>query len=100
MSVVRKAFWTDTARGVGGSARPRKNGMNGTIPAVVKSRPDSGGGISDEEGTRRWSRSSKNRRNRERISLDCTGEVYRRPLAGPGGRLVPDLSLDLRFLVR
>jgi hypothetical protein len=66
MSVVRKAFWTLAARGWGGSCWPRKYGLNWTIPAVVSSRLGSPG-ISDEEGTTRWSRSSKNETNLFRI---------------------------------
>src|SRR5262245_21145746 len=41
--------------------------MNWFIPALVSSSPDSGGGISEDEGTRLWSRSSKKRRNDSRI---------------------------------
>jgi hypothetical protein len=69
MSVVRNDFWTVTARGpCGDSARPRKYGMNWTIPAVVRSSPLSGGGISEDEGTLRCPRSSKNRTNNRRMS--------------------------------
>src|SRR5262245_6833982 len=41
--------------------------MNWFIPALVSRSPDSGGGISGEEGTRLWSRASKKRRNVSRI---------------------------------
>src|SRR5581483_2545673 len=41
--------------------------MNWFIPAFVSRSPDSGGGIRLEEGTRRWPRSSKKRRNVSRI---------------------------------
>src|SRR5919204_3293662 len=72
MSVVRKDFCTETARGAGGSACPRKNGMNCTIPAVVSSSPVSGGGTSDDEGTWRCPRSVKKRVKRPLISLPRT----------------------------
>ena len=52
MSLVRITFCEVTARRYGGSAWPRKYGMNWFIPAFVRSSPDSGGGISDEERTR------------------------------------------------
>src|SRR5918995_5767581 len=42
--------------------------MNWFIPAFVRSNPDSGGGISDDEGTRLCPRSSKKRRNDSRTS--------------------------------
>src|SRR5262245_57796553 len=58
--------------------------MNWFIPAFVSSSPDSGGGISDELGTRRCSRSSKNERNDSRIRWPSTGRVYRRVLRGSG----------------
>ena len=38
MSVVRKHFCTDVSRDSGGAWRPRKYGLNGTMPALVKSR--------------------------------------------------------------
>src|SRR6185436_11835141 len=41
--------------------------MNWFIPALVSRSPDSGGGISDEDGTRLCPRSSKKRRNSSRI---------------------------------
>jgi hypothetical protein len=41
--------------------------MNWFMPAFVSRRPDSGGGISDEEGSRRCPRSSKKERNVSRI---------------------------------
>jgi hypothetical protein len=67
MSTARKHFWTDVARGNGGGECPRKYGMNWFIPAFVSSNPDSGGGINDEDGTRRCPRSSKKRRKLSRI---------------------------------
>ena len=52
MSLVRITFCEVTARGYGAVACPRKYGMNWFMPAFVSSRPDSGGGISDDERTR------------------------------------------------
>src|SRR5262245_30626884 len=75
MSSARNTFWTVTARGNGACAWPRKYGMNWFIPAFVSSRPDSGGGISDDEGTTRCSRSSKKRRNDARISRPSIGKA-------------------------
>ena len=69
MSGVRKHFWTEVRRLEGGSSSPRKYGLNGCIPATVRSvEVSSGAGISDAEGTRRWPRSSKNERYASRIS--------------------------------
>jgi hypothetical protein len=59
MSVALKTFWTLVARGCGGFSVPRKNGRNWTIPAVVSSRFVSAGGIRDDDGKERWSRSWK-----------------------------------------
>src|SRR5262245_32525843 len=67
MSRARKHFWSVVARSNGAVACPRKYGMNWFIPALVSRRPDSGGGISGDEGTRLWSRASKKRRNVSRI---------------------------------
>ena len=61
MSGVRKHFCESTTRRGGGSASPRKYGLNGCIPATVSSVDvSSGGGTSDADGTRRCPRSSKN----------------------------------------
>ena len=46
MSVVRKHFWVDVSRGRGGAAWPRKYGLKGTMPALVKSRVGSPGATS------------------------------------------------------
>src|SRR5581483_6344083 len=55
--------------------------MNWFIPAFVSRSPDSGGGIRLEEGTRRWPRSSKKRRNVSRIRRPSMARlVYRRLL--------------------
>ena len=63
MSTVRNTFWHEVSRGLGGVSWPRKYGLNGCIPATVKSTERSlGGGTSDAEGTRTWPRSSKKRR--------------------------------------
>src|SRR5215208_353204 len=69
MSVVRKHFWQLVSRFAGGSSSPRKYGLNGCIPAVVR-RTDGSytEGTSDADGMRRCSRSSKKDRKRSRIS--------------------------------
>src|SRR5947208_292322 len=103
MSVVRNDFCTDVARGAGGSARPRKYGMNCTMPAVVRSSPVSGGGTSEEEGARMWPRSSKKLVNRFLISAPCTAASLpaapSRPALG-AGRLLAQRGADLGFLLR
>src|SRR5207244_693035 len=88
MSLARKHFCELAALGHGGSACPRKYGMNWFIPALVSSRPDSGGGISDELGTRRCPRSSKKRRNVSRMRSDSTARKSKRRVGGdfPSGR--------------
>jgi hypothetical protein len=69
MSFVRKHFWIDIRRFCGGCDRPMKYGFICSMPAVVNSSVySSGGGISDEEGTRRCPRSSKKRVKSKRIS--------------------------------
>src|SRR5215217_374813 len=68
MSSALKHFCTVVARTNGAGEWPRKYGMNWFIPAFVSSRPDSGSGISEDDGTRLWPRSSKKRRNDSRIS--------------------------------
>ena len=61
MSGVRKHFCTVTVSGAGGSSRPRKYGIWGCIPAVVRSVEwSSARGTSDADGTRRWPLPSKN----------------------------------------
>src|SRR5215204_7116 len=64
--------------------------MNWFMPAFVSRSPDSGGGISDELGTRLCPRSSKKRRNDSRMSRPC--------IAGslPTGLRAPDLSRRIR----
>src|SRR4051794_23788516 len=52
MSVVRKHFWIDVSRGPGGCCWPRKYGLNGCIPAVVRSTDGSRvAGTSEADGT-------------------------------------------------
>ena len=53
MSTVRKHFWTEVARCHGGTSSPRKNGLNGTIPAMVNSTVGSWG-IRLADGTGAW----------------------------------------------
>ena len=50
MSGVRMHFCTLVARGHGGVSSPRKNGLNGTMPALTNSRVGSGTS-NDAEGT-------------------------------------------------
>src|ERR687898_861289 len=108
MSSARNTFCAVTARGNGAWACPRKYGMNWFIPALVRSSPDSGGGISDDEGTRLCPRSSKKRRNDSRISrpsiqTECTrGPGSARKRAGeasfvprPTGSVAAELVLGL-----
>src|SRR5688572_24048293 len=94
MSSARKTFCTVTARGNGTGACPRKYGMNWFIPAIVSSSPDSGGGITDEDGTRRCPRSSKKRRNDSRICRPCIG----RPVYGQA-EAASLLEAELVFLL-
>src|SRR5205085_10999313 len=95
MSPVRITFCAEVARGEGGSACPRKYGMNWFMPAFVSSSPVSGGGISEDDRTRVCPRSSKKRRKRSRISAPCT-RVSLRAFGRPSAELGP----DLRFLLR
>src|SRR4051812_9031667 len=74
MSTVRKHFWHDVSRWLGGFSSPRKYGLNGCIPAVVRSTDGSyEEGTSDADGMRRWPRSSKYDRYFSRISSALTG---------------------------
>ena len=52
MSTVRKHFCTEVARGHGGTSSPRKNGLKGTMPAMVNS-TDGSWGMRLAEGTAR-----------------------------------------------
>ena len=50
MSVVRKLFWLLVRRREGGVCSPMKNGLNGTMPALVKSNVGSPAGMREAEG--------------------------------------------------
>jgi len=66
---ARSTFCTVVKRGAGGTLAPEKYGFSGCMPAEMKSVDgSSGGGISENEGNRRWSRASKNERNPSRSS--------------------------------
>ena len=68
-SICRRHFWTVVKRGAGGFLSPEKYGFNGCIPAEMNSvEGSSGGGISENDGNRMCSRSSKNERNPSRSS--------------------------------
>src|SRR5438309_11355903 len=58
--------------------------MNWFIPAFVRSSPDSGGGINEDERTRTCSRPSKNERNSSRIRLPSTSGSLPAGQAAPG----------------
>ena len=64
-------------RGAGGVFAPEKYGLSGCIPAEMNSVDgSSGGGISGNDGKRRWPCSSKNERNPSRSSaVVFTGTV-------------------------
>src|SRR4029079_15979931 len=69
MSTVRKHFWDVVVSGAGGGSRPRKNGIWGCMPAVVRRVESSPArGTSEYDGQRRWPRSSKNERKPSRSS--------------------------------
>ena len=54
MSGVRNTFWQVVVSGAGGASRPRKNGICGCMPALVRSVEwSSARGISGAEGQRR-----------------------------------------------
>src|SRR3954454_6349220 len=96
MSGVRKHFCTVTVNGPGGCSRPRKKGICGCIPALVRSvERSSARGISDADGCRRCPFDSKKERNPSRISAvartaSIVGSVPRRssgrPLSRAGAR--------------
>src|SRR4029079_6279937 len=67
--------------------------MNWFIPALVSSRPDSGGATSDDDRTRVWPRSSKKRRKVSRISAPCTPGSLAVGFAGPVALAQPVLAL-------
>ncbi len=65
-------FCTLVARGKGAGTTPVKYGMNGTMPATVKS--SAGSSLTrDAEGTTVWPRSPKKVSQRRWISAVCTG---------------------------
>jgi hypothetical protein len=69
MSTVRKHFCDVVVSGAGGGSSPRKNGIWGCIPAVVRSVESSPArGTSEYDGHRKCPRSSKNDRNPSRSS--------------------------------
>ena len=71
MSGVRKHFCEVAVSSAGGSSRPRKNGICGCIPAVVRSVEwSSARGTSGHEGSLVWPFSSKKDRNPSRSSAD------------------------------
>lgn len=74
ISNVRTHFCTDVARTKGGLTSPRKYGLNGTIPALTKSRFGSSA-IKDADGTTVWVNPwlfpfSKNFNHRDLISAE------------------------------
>ena len=75
MSDVRNVFWQVVTRGWGGRSTPWKYGLSGTIPAMVNSTEGSySAGIREAEGSRTWSRASKNSMNVRRISSEVIDE--------------------------
>ncbi len=71
MSCVRKDFCTVVSSGAGGCSRPRKNGINGCIPALISSvERSSARGIRGAEGRNLCPFDSKNARKPERNSAD------------------------------
>ena len=69
MSGVRNTFWQVAVRGAGGASRPRKYGICGCIPALVRSVEwSSARGISEADGQRRCPFSSKKERKPSRNS--------------------------------
>src|SRR3954463_1773847 len=75
MSTVRTTFCTLVARGYGAGRSPRKNGLNGTIPALTSSSVGSSA-TRLALGTTGCSRASKWARKRRRISAVCMGAAY------------------------
>ena len=77
MSGVRKHFWMLVARGQGAGSSPRKYGLNGTMPAIVK-RTEGSCGIRLAEGTMAWPRSAKKRVKAALNPLASIAPAYRR----------------------
>src|SRR3972149_8418417 len=67
-SDMRKHFWQVTRRGEGGVSIPRKEGLNWTIPALVKRRVGSSRGTREELGMTLCPLPSKKARKERRIS--------------------------------
>src|SRR5436189_5033533 len=63
-------FWQVVARLYGRFSWPRKTSLNWFIPAFVKRSVGSSAGTSDDDGTRRCPRASKNDRNVSRTSRE------------------------------
>src|ERR1700677_1732442 len=80
----RKHFCTLVARGQGACSSPTKYGLNGTMPAMVKS-TDGSWGIRLAEGTAVCPRSVKKRVKAALSSLASISPAYRRPPGGVGG---------------
>src|SRR4051794_9505888 len=99
MSGVRKHFCAVVVLGPGGASRPRKEGICGCIPAVVRSvERSSERGTRDADGRRRGPFSSKKERKPSRISFvvrigeAILGRTGRRSFSpcSAGGRSSPD----------
>src|SRR5436190_5291662 len=102
MSGVRKTFCTVVSSGAGGSSSPRKNGINGCIPAETSSvGRSSARGIRGAEGRNPWPFDSKKARKPARSSAVVRMAVIvgaaSDPLAAaPAGREVFLVDRDLR----
>ena len=83
MSGVRKHFWQVVRRSAGGGSCRVKYGLSGCMPALMSSVEGSLRGISGADGLRRWSRASKKRWYRSRISSEVTQAVYGRAAHAP-----------------
>src|ERR1700727_3924539 len=66
----------EVARGHGGDSSPRKYGLKGTIPAMVK-RTEGSCGMRLAEGTTLWPRSAKKRVKAARSPLASITAAYR-----------------------
>ncbi len=101
MSTARKQRCTEVRRWRGGVSWPRKNGLNGCMPAVVSSTDwSSAEGTSEAEGTARCPRSTKKSVKRAADLVGCLHGGHRgwivrgrRPRRLPGGSALPDPPL-------
>src|SRR5580704_16501060 len=84
MSGVRKHFWIEVARGHGACSSPKKYGLNGTIPAIVK-RTEGSCGMRLAEGTTTWPRSAKKRVKAALRPLASIAPAYRGQKGVRGG---------------